>query len=254
MEYTVKKLSELSGVTPRTLRYYDEIGLLSPRRISSGGYRIYGKAEVDLLQQILLYREMGIGLEKIKCLLTSPDFDREQALAEHLEVLCQKKRQIELLIENVSKTITSLKGENRMDDREKFKGLKESLIAENERQYGTEIREKYGDEAVDEMNAKVSGMSREEWNEQERLSAQILECLKLGMEDGNPASAKAQEACDLHRQWLCHFWKKGLYSKESHMAMGEMYVADQRFTRFYGERVAPGAAEFLRDALRIYTV
>lgn len=84
MEYTVQQLARLAGVSARTLRYYDEIGLLKPARINSSGYRIYGTKEVDRLQQILFYRELGVSLEKIIAILSSPSFDRVQALKEHL--------------------------------------------------------------------------------------------------------------------------------------------------------------------------
>lgn len=83
MEYTVKQLAKIAGVSPRTLRYYDEIGLLKPARINSSGYRIYEKEQVDLLQQILFYRELGVSLDKIKDIIYSPDFNEIEALKEH---------------------------------------------------------------------------------------------------------------------------------------------------------------------------
>lgn len=80
MEYTVQKLSKLAGISTRTLRYYDEIGLLKPLKINSSGYRIYGQNEVNKLQQILFYRELGINLENIKNIINSPNFDSLSAL------------------------------------------------------------------------------------------------------------------------------------------------------------------------------
>ena len=105
MEYSIHKLAQLAGVSTRTLRYYDEIGLLSPKRISSNGYRVYGQKEVDLLQQILFYRELEVPLDEIKCIVWSKDYDGLAALQEHLAALKAKKQQIELLIRNVKKTI-----------------------------------------------------------------------------------------------------------------------------------------------------
>jgi len=90
MEYTVQKLAELSGVTARTLRYYDEIGILKPARINSSGYRVYGSREVDRLQQILFYRELGMNLEEIKRILFSPCFDEIQALKQHHRKLLER--------------------------------------------------------------------------------------------------------------------------------------------------------------------
>ena len=79
MEYTVKQLAKISGVTPRTLRYYDQIGLLAPDRVEKNGYRMYGQEQVDLLQQILFFRELGVDLETIRSLVYSGDFDREES-------------------------------------------------------------------------------------------------------------------------------------------------------------------------------
>lgn len=253
MEYTVNKLAQLSGVSKRTLRYYDEIGLLKPARVTTSGYRIYAQVQIDILQQILFYRELGVSLDEIKKIITSPDFDKKEALQSHLVALIDRKEQIGVLIENVRKTIDSLTGGTTMNDREKFNGFKQKLIDENEQKYGTEIREKYGDETVNQSNSRLKGMTEEKWQEQERLREEINETLKVAMKEGNPAGELAQKACDLHRQWLLIFWKDGMYSKEAHRGLGEMYVADERFKAFYEKNIGMGAAEFLRDALAVYT-
>ena len=91
MEYTVQKLGLMAGISTRTLRYYDEIGILKPARINSSGYRIYGQAEVDKLQQILFYRELGVSLENIKDIVNDPSFDCLKALGEHREKLIEKE-------------------------------------------------------------------------------------------------------------------------------------------------------------------
>lgn len=164
MEYTVDKLAKIAGISPRTLRYYDQIGLLRPKRTLSG-YRVYSRAEVERLQQILLYREMGLPLEKIKRIISSPAFDRLKALEEHLERLISRRRQLELLIENVQKSIAEAKGDIIMDDRDKFKGFVGRMVEENERKYGAEVRKKYGDEAVNLSNAKLMDLSKEQYED-----------------------------------------------------------------------------------------
>lgn len=110
MEYTVHQLANLAGVTARTLRYYDQIGLLKPATINSSGYRIYREEEVDRLQQILFYRELGVNLNDIKNIITSPLFNRLEALKEHRARLIDEKKRIELLIANVEKTIAMMEG------------------------------------------------------------------------------------------------------------------------------------------------
>lgn len=251
MEYTVNQLAKLSKVSTRTLRYYDEIHLLTPKRISSNDYRIYGAKEVDRLQQILFYRELSVPLEEIKEILDSPSFDRQAALEEHLNMLMAKKQQMELLITNVSQTLRAMKGEMVMNDQEKFQGFKETLVRKNEESYGKEIRIKYGDKEVDASNHKMMGMTKEQFELQEQLSRQIAEGLKLVIQTGNPSGEQAQKVCELHKQWLCMFWKDGMYTKEMHKNMGEMYVQDERFAAYYDE-IEPGAAVFLRDALKVY--
>lgn len=253
MEYTVNKLAKLAGISTRTLRYYDEIGLLQPDRISTNGYRIYGQVQVDILQQILFYRELGISLDEIKEIIAAPGFNEAKALEGYLTALWQRKEQIEMLIQNVSKTISSLKGKIIMSDSEKFEGFKKKLIEDNEQKYGKEIREKYGDEAVRASNTKVAEMTAEQWRKQEELSLKIFESLKKAMQNGDPACEDAQKACDLHRQWLCLFWKDGTYSKQAHMGIGDMYVSDERFKAYYDNALGAGTAEFLQNALAEYT-
>ncbi|MGI6366159.1 MAG: MerR family transcriptional regulator [Bacillota bacterium] len=250
MEYTVQKLSRLAGVSARTLRYYDQIGLLKPTRLSSSGYRIYGQAEVDLLQQILFYRELDFSLEQIREIVSNPDFDPAVALREHRERLLEKRAQLDLLIANVEKSIARKEGRITMSDREKFEGFKKKLVEENEGKYGREAREKYGDAAVDRANQKVMNMTPAQHEEATRLSEELMATLKAAMATGDPGGELAQKAADLHRQWLCYFWPH--YDKEAHAGLAQMYVDDERFTAFY-DREQPGTAAFLRDAIHIYT-
>ncbi|AGA68391.1 putative transcriptional regulator [Desulfitobacterium dichloroeliminans LMG P-21439] len=250
MEYTVQKLAHLAGISSRTLRYYDEIGILKPARIASSGYRIYGQREVDRLQQILFYRELGMSLEGIKDIITSSDFDGEKALREHREKLLEKREQLDQLIGNVEKTIAQKEGRITMSDKEKFEGFKRKMIEENEEKYGQEIREKYGEETVAKSNEKFMNMSQEQHDQFTKLSEEVLATLYEAFKTGDPAGELAQKTADLHRQWLTFTWTS--YSKEAHAGLAQMYLDDSRFTAFYDEK-QPGAAEFLRDAIFIYT-
>jgi len=105
MEYTIQKLARMAGVSTRTLRYYDEVGILKPARINSSGYRIYGRKEVDCLQQILFYRELEFSIEKIKGILDAPDFDETVALINHKKLLLDKRKQLDQLINNIEMTL-----------------------------------------------------------------------------------------------------------------------------------------------------
>jgi DNA-binding transcriptional MerR regulator len=250
MEYTVHKLGKMAGISTRTLRYYDEIGMLKPARINSSGYRIYGEQEVNLLQQILFYKELGIKLETINQIVTSPTFDEAKALADHRSQLLDKRAQLDLLIANVEKTISSKGGEIEMTNNEKFEGFKQKMIDQNEKTYGKEIREKYGDETVNKSNAKVKNMTQSQHDEVKRLSEEVQTTLAEAFKTGDSSSDLAQRAADLHKQWLMYFWSE--YSKEAHENLAQMYVDDERFTMYYDKEV-PGTAEFLKDAIHVYT-
>lgn len=250
MEYTVQKLAKLAGISSRTLRYYDEIDLLKPARINSSGYRIYGQKEVDTLQQILFYRELGVELTQIKEIITNPAFDGTKALQEHQQKLLEKRAQLDALIANVNNTIAATEGRITMSDKEKFEGFKKNMIEENEKKYGKEIREKYGEETVEASNAKMMNMTQEEYDEVTKLAEDVNNTLAKAMETGDPAGELAQKTAELHKKWLTYYWKD--YSKEAHAGLSQMYVDDERFTAYY-DKIQSGAAKFLRDAIHIYT-
>lgn len=249
--YTVKELARLTGLTPRTLRYYDAIGLLRPRRGRENDYRLYGGEEVDRLQQILLYRDMGVPLEEIKNLLDAPGFDREAALREHLQRLRERRREVDALIRTVQITLSEIEGGNTMTDEKKFEGMKRQIIEENEAAYGKELREKYGDEAVEAHTARLRGMSRQEWEQTQKDEEEYKAALRRAVEAGDPAGEDAREAVRLHAAWLAHYWPQGAVTPEAHTGMAEMYVQDERFAAYY-EQVAPGCAAFLAEAVKAY--
>ena len=132
---------------------------------------------------------------------------------------------------------------------EKIAQSKQTLLEENERQYGAEIREKYGDKAVEEANARFISLSPEQLTEGERLRIAYEQMLIAAAAQGDAAGDLAQQACEMHRQWLVIF--APAYSREYHISLGELYVADERFKAYY-DKIAPGCAEFFRDAINVY--
>ncbi|KOY81439.1 MerR family transcriptional regulator [Lysinibacillus macroides] len=251
MEYTIQELANLSGVSTRTLRYYDEIGLLKPARTNEAGYRFYRQFEVDMLQQILFYRALDMKLSTIQDIIQAPNFQHFKALKAHQAALLKRKQQLEEILQTVEKTIQSIEEEQPMSNEEKFKGFKEKLIADNEKQYGQEIREKYGDETVDASNAKLMNMTEQQYQEMQQLEQQMFERLAEAMELGDATSDIAMEVAELHKRWLSFTWKE--YSKEAHAGLAQMYIADERFAAYYNERSTAGAVQFLRDAIIAYT-
>lgn len=247
MEYSIQKLAAMSGVTTRTLRYYDEIGLLKPVRISSSGYRIYGSEQVDLLQQILFYRELDFPLEEIRRILTDPLYDKRQAMEGHLQALLLRREQLTILIDNLIKTIENEEGKRTMKDTEKFAGFKKKMARENDERYGEELRQKYGERAVKESREKLMGLTEGQYQEWKQLEEQIRSGLEKAVRDGeDPAGETGRRLAALHRDWLCFSWSA--YRKEAHRGVAEMYVKDERFRAYYDERIS-GCAEFLRAAI-----
>lgn len=248
MEYSIREMSELAGVSARTLRYYDEIGLLKPLRTNEAGYRFYGAKEVELLQQILFYRERGLELEQIAAFLYNPEFDLRSALLEHLLELEKQRERTERLISNIKQTIAQMEGEYEMSDKERFAAFKEELVAGNERQYGAEIREKYGDEEVDASNRKMLNMTEEEYRKFCQLEEDIRTRLETAVKAGESAEGEEMKAVfELHREWLMMTWKK--YTKEAHRGVGLMYTADERFKKYY-DREVEGCADLLCAAIQ----
>ena len=251
MEYTVKALADLAGVTPRTLRWYDQKGLLKPRRTTEAGYRLYGREEVDRLQTILFYKELGLELETILELLNAPDFNRLAVLQSHLAALEARRKRLDALILTVRKTIDETQGGAHMSDKEKFEAFKRRAVEANEAAYGKEIRGKYGDAEVERTNASVLSLTEEEYGEWKALGEEILSALPAAVRaKADPAGDEGQRIARLHRRWLSYSWEA--YSPQAHRGLGELYTADGRFTAYY-DREIPGCAAFLRDAIRAYT-
>lgn len=250
MEYTIKKLAELAGVSTRTLRYYDEIGLLKPCRVNSSGYRIYGKREVDLLQQILLYRSMDMRLEDIQEIVSKPNFDICQSLIEHHQRLISRRNQLDQLILTVEKTLKYNKGEIEMSNKEKFEGFKKEKLQENEVKYGKEIREKYGNETVEESNKKFLNMSEEDFKKMQQIECEMFEALAAVTKTSDISSNEAKSVYEKHKEWLSFSWPT--YSAEAHIGLAEMYVADERFAKYYNDRGGKDIVKTLRDIIVRY--
>ena len=247
MEYTIKKMSEISGVSPRTLRFYDEIGLLKPARINSSGYRIYGKKEVDRLQHILFYRTMAFKLDDIQEVLDNPSFDHQKALIKHQQMLLEKRAQIDTLLTTVQQTLDMYEGGRKMSDKEKFEGFKQQKLKENEESYGQEIRQKYGKKKVTASNEKWMNMDKETYEEMQTVEKQMLFDLTLYLKEPED-EILADRIFQAHKKWLSYSWPE--YQPKAHKGLGMMYEADERFTAYYDERSGHGAAKALNEIIQ----
>ena len=247
MEYSIQELSKLSGVTTRTLRWYDQIGLLKPSRVAESGYRYYGKREVDRLQDILYYRALGVELARIRECLDNPSFDRLAALKGHLTALEAERQKLEGLIHSLKITIRAEERNEIMNDQEKFEAFKKHAVEEHEKYYGKESREKYGDAQVDKMQDTVMNLTKEQYQEWTELEQRIQGLLETAVtSQADPKEEIGKEITTLHKRWLTLTGNS--YDVRKHKGIVELYVADDRFTEYY-DRSISGCAQFLRDAV-----
>ncbi len=240
MMMTVHEVSKLTGVSIRTLRYYDRIGLLPPTSYSDAGYRLYDDAALETLQQILLFRELQFPLKDIRGIIGSPDFDRSRALAQQIELLTLKKEHIENLIE-LAKGIKLVGVKNLKFDAFDTKKIDE-YTARAKASWGTTP-------AYKEFEEKSKGRTREEENDIEaRLAAIFAEFGEI--RDNDPASPQAQALV----QKLRNFITENYYTctDEILQGLGRMYSGGGDFTTNIDSYGGEGTAEFSHRAIEIY--
>lgn len=244
--YGIGEVSDIVGISTRTLRYYEETGLLAPAR-GANGYRRYTSADIDRLQEILLLRHMGMSLAEIPSALSATEEERRQMLARHLGALKAERERLDTLIRTVERTIEHIEKGVPMDDKAKFEGMKRDLAEQNERKHGAEVRERWGDTAAGEANRKMLNLSEGEFERFQELGRAINESLEAAVSaNADPTGDEGERIYRLHREWLGFTWN--FYTPEAHRGLAEMYVADERFTTYYDGNVA-GCAAWLRDAI-----
>jgi len=234
----VREVSELTGVSIRTLHHYNDIELLVPDETTEAGYRIYSDENLATLQQILFFRELGFPLKKIKELLDSPSFDRQYAFEMQRKMLIEKREQLDEMIGIIEKTIQHGKGEYSMTNEEKFKGFN---FGENS--YEQEARERWGDEVVDESNKKAAQFGPAMGEEMNRIYFNLAEIRHL-----DPESEEAQAGIG---EWYTFLNGMGNYSLEAFEGLGQMYVDDERFTKNI-DQFGEGLAVFMRDTMAAF--
>lgn len=251
MEYSITALAKISGVSSRTLRYYDQIGLLKPARVNSAGYRIYGLQQVDRLQQILYFKSFGLPLEEIRHLLDDPKQDVQSLLVAHYHRLSRERAALDRLLTTLAQTITYYEGEQTMSDEEKFAYFKQQKLAANEEAYGEEIRAAYGEKVVEESNQKWQNMSFDTYQELQQTENDLFEALKqLVSQPFDVTTDLAQTVFQLHKKWLQE--AAPFYSADYHRSLGEMYIQDARFTAYYDQKAGEGAAACLQAVIAHY--
>jgi len=241
--FTVKQLSKLAGVTPRTLHHYDEIGLLKPTRVGENGYRYYGEEALLRLQQILFYRELDIPLDDIRKIMGRRDFDVLGALYSHKEALNNQAARISRLIRTVNNTIDHLKGNNIMSE----KGLFEGFSEEEQEKYALEAEQMYDPETVRESNRKWKAYSAAK-KEQVLAEGKAVYQDMIAVMPKGAASAEVQAIVERWRRHMDYFWTPNL---EQLLALANGYNDDPRFKANF-DTMHPKLAEFMQEAVRIY--
>jgi len=239
---TVKEVSNLTKISVRTLHYYDEINLLKPAAINSSGYRLYDNENLETLQQILFFKELGFPLKEIREILSNPNFDKHSALKNHRKLLVLKKDRLKDLINLIDDI---LKGEGNMS----FKQFDQEEIQKLQEQYINEVKEKYGNtSAYEESLQKTSNYSNKDWK---RVTKEI-ESLYMSFAENMDKDVASKEIQDLVKQWQDHI-TKNFYNctNEILKGLGQMYIMDERFTKNI-DKYKPGLALFISHAIEYY--
>lgn len=240
---TVKQLSRLAGITPRTLRYYDEIGLLKPSKIGANGYRYYGEQVLLRLQQILLYRELDMPLEDIKQIMGRHDFDVLATLESHKEELRKRMAHMQRLIATVDQTIDHLKGKKEMSQKQLFEVFSEEQQAE----YEQEAMQMYDPVIVKAANKKWKSYSAAEKQRIGDEGNAIYQDMLLAMPKG-AASPEGQACVERWRHYIEYFW---VPNDDQLVGLANNYNDDPRFKANF-DKIDPRLAEFMRQAVKVY--
>lgn len=241
MEWSTTQVVEATGITSRTLRYYDRIGLLLPSRTGAGGLRYYNQQALIRLQRILLLRQLGMPLAEISQVLDGQTSDIK-ALLEQRQRLQITQEQIAMQIRSVDATIAGLEKGQTIMPQDMFAGF-------NHAKYDAEVRERWGDAAADRSNAWWSDLGtsgQEDFRQQlEALNSGWDEIIAAGVE---PDAESAQQMAARHIDWLSLTIPRDELSKAKVKGITQMYVDDERFAANYN-RVSPAGPQFVRDAI-----
>lgn len=245
MSHTVGSVARLAGVTVRTLHHYDEIGLLAPSGRSDAGYRRYDDADLDRLQQIMFYRELGFGLDDIRTVLTDGSADASAHLARQHAMLLDRIGRLERMAAAVQKALEARTMGIPLTAEERFEVFGDF----DPDGHAAEVEERWGDsDAFRGSQRRTARYTKADWQGMKEESAAPIDALLVAMRAGRAAdSVEAMDAAEQHRQHISRWFYD--CTSAIHVGLGEMYVADPRFSATY-EKIAPGLATYLRDAIR----
>ena len=248
--YSVKEVAKLSGVSVRTLHYYDKIGLLKPLSRTEAGYRYYGEKELLRLQQILFFKELDFPLKEIGELMDEEEFDLIHALKGHRSALISRQKRISTLLKTIDKTINHLKKGDVMSKPEE---LYEGLPKEMGTTYRDGAIEEYGKEAVEQSEKELLKLGKEGFKQLQKDFEKVNSAL-FAIHTEDPESEQVQQLIARHYEMIRKFWgtsHKTDKQGEAYAGLGDLYVSDERFTRVDGNP-QPEYARFLQKAMKHY--
>lgn len=249
MSYAVSQVARFAGVTVRTLHHYDEIGLLSPGERTSAGYRRYTEADLDRLQQILFYRELGFALEEIATILDDPQADPSAHFRRQHTLLQGRMRKLQEMIAAIEFAMEARKVGIQLTPEERFEVFgdfdPDDYAEEAEQRWG-------GTDAYAESVRRTNRYTKDDWQRFQAESADWGRRFVALLDAGAPAEgADAMALAEEHRQQIGRWFYDCSY--EIHTGLADMYVADPRFTAYY-ENLKPGLARYLHDAIHANAV
>lgn len=248
-KYSAKGLSKIAGVSVRTLHHYDEIGLLKPAIRTEAKYRLYGEAELLKLQQILFFKELDFPLKEIIDILENPDFDILNALKNHQQALILRQERISVMLNTIKKTMSNLKGKKMITDEELYEGF----LKENVTKIRNEAIENYGLEKVETSENYLKKLSKEQFEQLKNEQISIAKSL-FELSDKECECDEVQMEISRHYKNIRKFWGTDGSSNtqwREYKGLGELYVADERFTMMDG-KVQPEFARFLSKAMTYF--
>ncbi len=244
MSHSVGQVAGFAGVTVRTLHHYDEIGLLVPSERTHAGHRRYGDADLDRLQQILFYRELGFPLDEVAVLLDDPDADPRAHLRRQHELLTARIEKLQQMAAAVEHAMEARRMGINLTPEERFEVFGDHDPA----QYEDEVRERWGHtDAYKESQRRTASYTKEDWKrvneELDALHARVAELMGTG------AAADSEAAMDAAEKHL-RFVQRSYYdcTHELQARISELYVSDPRFAETY-DKIRPGLGRYLRDAI-----
>lgn len=243
MAYTIKEIADLAGVTTRTMRYYDEIGLLSPASMGENGYRYYDEGSLLRLQQILFFRELDVPLKDIQLIMSRPDFNLLRTLEKHRSALQRRAKRLDELIYTIDQTIATITGDWVMTAKDYFGGFDES-------QYEEEARERWGDTPqYAESQKKWACYSKEQKEAIKAEGGRLTERMVTRNPNASPDDPAVQATIGEYHAYI----NKYFYTCEVGFLRGlaDGWVADARFASNF-EKMRAGGAEFVREAVHIF--